>query len=376
MNEFLLSDFFPRIEPFDISIIPEDSIYIGTAGFEDRCFTFLEECSKNNLKFHRVIGIKYEPFDEKNKVDEFEKVATKLIKKNKLEWVTYNRHNPEEFSNSIENLKKLISSTENTVIDISGMSKFLIVTLLYGLRDYPGNIYIIYCEAKIYFPKPEDYASIKEKPPEETPSFLTTNVYKIVTTTELSSISMQGYPLLIIAFPTFNYKEMYALLNEITPQYLFKIEGIPREKHNQWRLEAIRWINGKIYNDFVPRIRIDEKESSTFDYIQTIEVLNDIYAEYKYSHKCIIAPTGSKLQALGVLFFKQMYPEIQLVYPVTAKFSNEYTKGCKNIWYIKFKNFSEFMKKLGNFRKVGLKQLENVLREQDEIYLGHADKEK
>ncbi|MBU4139714.1 MAG: hypothetical protein KJ729_07245, partial [Euryarchaeota archaeon] len=146
--------------------------------------------------------------------------------------------------------------------------------------------------------------------------------------------------------------------------------------HNQWRLEAIRWINGKIYSDFVPKIRIDEKESSTFDYIQTIEVLNDIYinSQYKYTHKCIIAPTGSKLQTLGVLFFKQMYPEIQLVYPVTATFSNEYTQGSKNIWSVKFKDFSEFMKKLGNFRKTGLKQLENVLREQDEIYYGHADK--
>ncbi|NJD76399.1 MAG: hypothetical protein FIB08_04790 [Candidatus Methanoperedens sp.] len=373
MNESPISDFFPKIEPFDISIIPKDSIFIGTAGFEDRCFAFLKECSKNDLKFHKVVGIKYEPFDEKNKVDEFEKIAIKLSNKNKLEWVSYNRHNPEEFSKHIEKLKKLISITDNTVIDISGMSKFLIVTLLYGLRDYPGNIYIIYCEAKIYFPKPEDCASIKEKSPEETPSFLTTNVYKIVTTTELSSISMQGYPLLIIAFPTFNYKEMYALLNEITPQYLVKIDGIPREKHNQWRLGAIRLINGKIYRDFVPKIRIDEKESSTFDYIQTIEVLNDIYVDYKYTHKCIIAPTGSKLQTLGVLFFKQIYPEIQLVYPVTATFSKEYTQGYKDIWYIEFKNFSEFMKKLGNFRKIGLKQLENVLREQDEIYCGNTE---
>jgi hypothetical protein len=46
-----------------------------------------------------------------------------------------------------------------------------------------------------------------------------------------------------------------------------------------------------------------------------------------------------------------------------------------NIWYIEFENFSEFMKKLGNFRKTGLKQLENVLREQDEIYCGSNDNE-
>ncbi len=106
-----------------------------------------------------------------------------------------------------------------------------------------------------------------------------------------------------------------------------------------------------------------KKELSTFNYLKTIDILNDIYATYKYTHKCIIAPTGSKLQTIGVLFFKQMYPEIQLVYPVTTKFLEEYTKGCKNIWYIEFKNFSEFMIEIGNFRKAELKRLESILQE-------------
>lgn len=365
MNEFILSKVFPNIELLDIFKIPEDSIYIGTVGFEDRCFTFLEQCCKNDMKFQKVIGIKYEPFDERNNIEKFKELAIKVARKSKLECIVYDRYNPEAFSNSIKSLKKSIGSAENIVIDISGMSKFLIVVLLYELRNYLGNIHIIYCEAEIYYPLKEEYESKKESLQEDTsPSFLTTNVYKIVTTTELSSTSMQGYPLLIIAFPTFNYNEMYALLNEITPQYLFKIEGLPREIHNQWRLEATRWINRKIDSDFAPNIKgIYKKELSTFNYLKTIDILNNIYATYKYTHKCIIAPTGSKLQTIGVLFFKQMYPEIQLVYPVTTKFLEEYTKGCKNIWYIEFKNFSEFMIEIGNFRKAELKRLESILQE-------------
>lgn len=365
MDELPFSEAFPKMEPLDLSEIPEDSVYIGSAGFEDRCLAFLEECSKKSIRFQKVIGIEYKPFDEKNKVNEFEELAIKVTKKSKLEWVTYDRPNPEEFSNSIKHLEKLIGSAENIVIDISGMSKFLIVVLLYGLRDYSGNIHIIYCVAETYYPLREEYESKKEKhsgdPP---PSFLTTNVYKIVTTTELSSTSMQGYPLLIIAFPTFNYKEMYALLNEITPQRLFKIEGNPREDHNQWRLEAIHWINRKIDSDFAPNIQdIYEEELSTFDYLKTISILNNIYDKHKYTHKCIIAPTGSKLQTLGVLFFKQMYPEIQLVYPATSKFLKEYTEGCTEIRHIRFKNFSQFMMGLGNFRRAGLRQLEGMLQD-------------
>lgn len=365
MNEILTKILLPKIQPLDTLEIPESSIYIGVAGFEDRCFTFLEKCIENHVRFHKIIGIKYKPIDENNRVEYFKELAIKSTKEELLELIVYDRFNPEDFSNSIQDLRNLMISTEDIFIDISGMSKFLIVVLLYGLREYSGNIHIIYCEAEVYYPSPEKYEAEKDNLPEETPpSFLTTNVYKIITTTELSSISMQGYPLLIIAFPTFNYNEMYALLNEITPQYLVLIEGNPREERNHWRLEAIRWINRKIDRDFTPTIKdISTKVVSTFDYIETIDILNNIYSEYKYTHKCIIAPTGSKLQSLGVLFFKQMHPEIQLVYPVTKEFLKEYTKGCLNIYHIEFKNFSEFMIEIGNVRKAGLKQIESMLQE-------------
>lgn len=365
MTELPFSESFPKMEHLDLSKIPEDSVYIGAAGFEDRCLTFLKECSEKSIRFQKVVGIKYEPFDEKNKVNEFEELSSKVTGKNKLKWETYDRPNPEAFSNSIKYFEKLLGSTEDVVVDISGMSKFLVVVLLYGLRDYSGNIHIIYGVAEIYHPLRDEYESGKEKLPEDTPpSFLTTNVYKIVTTTELSSASMQGYPLSIIAFPTFNYKEMYALLNEITPQCLIKIEGNPREVHNRWRLDAIRWINRKIARDFAPNIEnISEEELSTFDYLKTIRILDDIYDAHKYTHKCIIAPTGSKLQTLGVLFFKQMYPEIQLIYPATSNFSKEYTEGCTEIWHIVFKNFSHFMIELENFRRAGLIQLESMLQD-------------
>lgn len=366
MNEILTNIFLPKIQTLDTLEIPQNSIYIGVAGFEDRCFSFMEKCIDTHVKFNRIIGIKYKPIDENNRVEYFKELAMKSSEEELSELIEYDRFNPEDFSNSVHDLRKLVVSMDDIFIDISGMSKFLIIVLLNGLKDYSGNIHVVYCEAEIYYPSSKKYEAEKDNLPVETPpSFLTTNVYKIITTTELSSISMQGYPLLIIAFPTFNYNEMYALLNEITPQYLVLIEGIPREELNKWRLEAIRWINRKIDRDFTPNIKgISTKVVSTFDYIETIDILNNIYSEYKYTHKCIIAPTGSKLQTLGVLFFKQMYPEIQLVYPVTTEFSKEYTKGCLNIWQIELKNFSKIMIEIGDFRKAGLKQIECLLQEE------------
>ncbi len=365
MNNISFYHFFPNIVNLDISKIPQDSVYVGVAGFEDRCFTFLEKCYQDNIKIQNVVGIIYEPFDEKNNVKKFQELSEKVAVETDIELVTYDRHNPEAFSDDFTSIYEKCSTTKNIIVDISGMSKFLIVILLYKLKNYEGNVHIVYCEAGIYHPLREEYESKKKIYVEDTiPSFLTTNVYNIVTTTELSSTSMQNYPLFLIAFPTFNYKDMFTLLNEITPQYLFKIEGKPKEEQDHWRLEALKWINRELDNDFDPSIKgISRKELSTFNYVETIESLNAIYEKYKYTHKCIITPTGSKLQTLGVLFFKQMYPEIQLVYPVTSHFLDEYTEGCKELWHIKFNCFAEFMREVSSFRKSKLHELESMLQE-------------
>lgn len=245
------------------------------------------------------------------------------------------------------------------------MSKFLIVVLLDILKDFKGNVIVIYSEAEIYHPTPEEYKSKKKEMPDITPTFLTKDIYKIALTTSLSSIAMQNSPLLMIAFPTFNDKELMALLNELTPQYLIEFEGIPHEESNRWRLEAVRWINRKIDKDFI--LNIDEiihKGLSTFDYIGTVAALDEIYRKFKYTHKCVIAPTGSKLQSVGVFIFKQLHPEVQVVYPVTKEFAEEYTDGCRNIWSITFLKFHNFIKNLETHRKAKLISLKEAIETQ------------
>jgi hypothetical protein len=112
------------------------------------------------------------------------------------------------------------------------MSKYLIVILLDIFKEFVGNVIVIYSKAETYYPTREEFEFKKNELP-ITPTFLTKDVYKIALTTSLSSIAMQNSPLLMIAFPTFNYRELIALLNELTPQYLIEFEGIPHEKYNR-----------------------------------------------------------------------------------------------------------------------------------------------
>jgi len=341
----------PQIEKLSLDKIPFDATFIGAAGFEDRCFSFINQVEILNKNFNNAIGIEYRPLNSKNRIKEFKKKLKKITSQHT--WLIYDRFEPEEFSKDFVKVKNDIWETANVVIDISGMSKFLIIVILNLFEEYSGNVHIVYSEAEVYRPTEKEFEAIKQKTLSEAkPSFLTEYVYKIITTSTLSSIAMSGYPLVIIAFPTFNHKELIALLDEMTPQKLIKIEGIPLDPRNSWRLDAIHWINSTIDESYFFDIHeIIHKNATTFDYKELVKNLEKIYKDFRYTHKCVIAPTGSKLQTFGVFIFKQMHPEIQIVYPVTKNFSEEYSNGHANIWQIPIFNFFGFMNKLNQHRK-------------------------
>ncbi len=361
-NKKSLEEILSPIEELDLNNISSNATLIGTAGFEDRCFSFSDKLIISKKKVTNVIGIKYRPFNPKNRKKEFESKVKSVSSKNKVEWITYDRFNPENFYGDFEKIKALINKTADVIIDISGMSKYLIIILLDILKDFDKNVIVIYSEAEIYHPTEKEFESKKSKRPEIIPTFLTKGIYKVVLTTSLSSIAMQNAPLLMIAFSSFNYKELTALLNEITPQYLIKIEGFPHEPHNYWRYDAIHWINEKVPKDFIFKIdEIIHEKLETFDYIKTVSALDKIYNKFTYTHRCIIAPTGSKFQSIGVFFFKRLHPEVHVVYPVAEKFAKEYTEGCKYIWMIKFPKFRSYIRSLENCYKSKLISLKNLI---------------
>jgi hypothetical protein len=358
----------PNIERLAVSVLTEPILYIGAVGFEDRAFGVLNEAIRVGKKIERTISIEYKPYNKKNRVDEFKDTLNKLaLSETNIQWSIYDRYAPDEFLEEIFKMVDFIPANYNIVVDISAMSKLLIVVLLHGLRELPNRVTIVYTEANIYHPTPEDYKAKKtelDKETENPPVFLTTDIYNIVTTKSLSSVAMQGFPLLMVAFPTFNHRELIALVNDITPQHLILLEGKPHEGHNYWRQEAIRHLNRKIMkgsyskDDFPPDGR---RIISTFDYKETIRLLEEIYVHYKYNRKIIVAPTGSKLQSFGIFLFKQMHPDIQIIYPVTKGFANEYTEGSRALWQIVFDNFANWNNMLNDYRKYTLHELKRLL---------------
>lgn len=346
-----------RLRDLHLKSLPNNIVYIGSAGFEDRALGFLLRAKGESRKFSVCVGINYEPFNNRNRCEEFEKLALDIFQS--FCWKTYDRKCPENFEESINQLIFLSSTASQIVIDISGMSKMLIVVILYGLRHTKVPVSIIYAPAEKYYPTRLNFAREKGKA-ESTdyfPYFLTTDVYKVVTTTKLSSIAMHDAPLVMVAFPNFNHLEISALLNETNSQKLFLIDSVKNLEHNSWRLEAIKWVNRGI-NKYVSPVTYEIDAS---DINANIDLLEAIYNEWHLTHKVALSPTGGKLQAVATFCLKVMHPDIHVVYPVVRHFAEEYTEGFTSHKEIFFQDFSEYTHHLDMHRRKSLLQIQQLL---------------
>ncbi len=359
---------FPPIQKFNLESVRSDTVtYIGAAGFEDRSLEILRLFAKSRTSPRNAIGIEYSPFDQRNQKQAFESLLNAIGVRNKS-WALYDRYAPESFLSSLSDIRELCLASDTTIVDTSSMSKLLIVLLLHALRDLRIKVHIVYCEAETYHPTKMEFDEVRSQLPKPTPAFLTSDVFKVVIARTLYGNSTQGTPILLIAFPAFNYVEMVALIDEIIPEKTFFLEGKPHLEFNLWRQDAVQWLNRNVEKDVLyPVKEIRWTELSTFHYVETIRKLEDIYNEFRSSESIFLSPTGSKLQTVGVCFFKQMHPDVHIVYPVTKKFAEEYTEGVIDIWEIVIDDYAAFAKILDRHRWSNIENLRKTITEVEKL---------
>lgn len=312
-------------------------------GFEERSLAFLTKAHSENLDIGTTYAIRYLPHNERNRENDFLELARAVSES--VVVLTYNRYLPEQFSREISEVCGKISE-KSIVVDVSGLSKLGIIVLLDGLTRFSGHLKVFYAEARTYHPTRDKYESMNwSRSAPYFSGFLTTNVYDIVGTASLSSVDMPASPLALAAFPTFNRLELSALLNEINPQKLILLEGMPPDPNNGWRLKAIDEINSAV-KAYAEKTRV----VSTLRYSETLDVLEEFYGEIRYSHRLVVAPTGSKMQSVAVFISKLIHPDIQIIYPVVESFDVDYSLGWSKNWEIDFGSFSSFVGTMDSLR--------------------------
>ena len=325
---------WPVPQKIDVPSIGREDCILICAGFEDRAVEALNRIYKSGRTGVSIGVIDYRPPYPQNKIEEILEISQKAnlrIKK-----FIYDREKPTGIG---EKLYEFTKDSKRVFVDISGMSRLLIVQILVALLVHNRRpITIIYSEADDYLPSKEEFLNIQHDGKSNLlMSYLTSGIFEIAVAPELSSVSMLGASIRLVAFPSFDHAQLNNLLHELQPTYTDIIHGIPPEEKNKWRKDAVRKLN---QSNFDSLQEFKYHDASTLDYRETLALLLKIYGDRSMYDRIVVAPTGSKMQAVAVGLFRAVLYDIQIVYPTPQIFKepSHYTIGVRQLYQLDLPN--------------------------------------
>jgi hypothetical protein len=220
-------------------------------------------------------------------------------------------------------------------VDISGMSRLLIVQTLVALLAelHHHAVTIIYGEAKEYPPTKAQFAQDRQSVDTLVLSYISSGIFEVASTPELASVAMLGEAIRFVAFPSFDPAQLSNLIQELQPTYTELIHGVPPAPKNKWRTKAMDEFNRPTLDALQRR---EDHIASTRDYRETLRILLKVYGERSMFDRIVVAPTGSKMQAVAVGLFRSVMYDVQIVYPTPQIFTapHEHTIGIRQLYKI------------------------------------------
>lgn len=356
----------PNYQEFDVDSIKnrKDHILILVNGFEYRANEFLRNASETKYKAKTVLIAKYST-NPKDNAAQYQELET-LVKSISNNYQEIDADNQQMSKNSIIHaLKKYEGlSSISITIDISGASDRLILTIMYSLLQVRGiNLNIIYYEAKVYFPKKEDYDSNKE---DCIKSILETDIQEKdgVHTPYFSPINPGNFEVsyndFLINIPTLKLNRPFAALLEYNGSFFM----------NQ-SIDSVKWILGKPEKHvWREKLQLDVLNRglelrnakhtcsdwntigcSTLNYKSITQELFSIIDKQERKNISIMA-MGSKMQTIGVALTLFARSECRVILVKPKEFNpSSYSEGAGKPWQLIFNldNVKLELKKIGTY---------------------------
>lgn len=323
--------------------------FIGAYGFEDRSLGWVKFQKNQGVILNHAMVFRYQPSKGHNMVSELRR-ELRNIGETVPEDIKYDprSHNVEALLSN--KLQQIISKADEIIIDISAMTKLLILVCLCKLEKFSGTLRIVYSEPEDYAPTKEEYEDIEEKI-KKIAKYPSRGVESIIRTKCLSSIRMQGQPVTLIAFTSFNEQLIRHMLGTISPHRLLFINGRPPRTDYDWRERATQEIHNKLIEEYKTDNPNDKngklkRVASTLEYKETVDLLDQIYEHEQLGtyERIICASTGSKMQTVGLFFSKIIHPDIHIEYPTPdSYFVKGMSKGVRKVHEIVIPQFSKFL---------------------------------
>ena len=220
---------------------------------------------------------------------------------------------------------------------------------LWVLKRVSAPVLVFYAEAKLYGPSEAEFNAAKKGNSVHQPSLqIFTGIHGVVRVDSLASVAMQGQPTAALVFMSFNDALTQSLLNTVYPTRLFLINGKPPV--HSWRESGMAWIHDQVRREWDEDNPLDlsfpdlpARSTSTLYYRETVLLLLNLYWELSTSYRILLAPAGSKLQAVGCSIVKALHPDVHIEYPSPQGFLRVYSEGIGKRWCLDFGNIAELL---------------------------------
>src|SRR6478736_2299832 len=257
-------------------------IYIGAYGFEQRSLGWCRSQKSMLSPLSKAILFQYVHPKGKNMVEPLRRNLRALGAKN-LSEIQFDYDAPHMIESRLEKAFLKLSA-EEIILDTSAMAKVLILAALCKLKHFKGTLRIVYSEALDYCPNRKQYETLKGKLA-ATARFPSRGCDDIVRLRCLSSIRMQGQPLSLVAFTSFNEKLVSHMLGHMSPHRLLLINGRPPRRDYKWRELATQDIHRKYWLEYANDNPLDgfgrlTRSTSTLDYRETVAAIEKIYKDH------------------------------------------------------------------------------------------------
>lgn len=309
----------PSIAQLDNSLRDRNSTcLVCIAGFEPRCYTAANRFLNIGWKFQLGFCVHYE-HEEMREVNE--KHTDKLYES--IRKLT-NGKEPINLQHEIQNfgvdfgdtLIRTLSSSglnlnspETTItFDISVGSSRLLLEGLCALLNTDVKVNIVYSESGEYRPYFDEFLSELNQDrigKSALPEFLSYGVDRVELIKRIPGINADARPTYLVTFPSFSPIRIGSVIEEISPSRVYWLFGVPHLVKNRWRIDAQRRYHEDLIESFHRHCYV-----STFDYRETLNVLENIYKKHNNEFTILISSLGSKLQKVGQTIFHLLRPEV------------------------------------------------------------------
>jgi hypothetical protein len=326
-----------------------DDLFLCALGFEPRCLTLPTRLAAGGYRARRSAYFRYATNVDDNNVNAAELAKhLRVISRN----VGPVDADAEDSRNHLRTLLESVAGEAadrppSVVVDVSVMANRLLLLCMKALLEYDIRLRIVYSEAAVYHPTRQEY-ELEPATWEADDSFgLERGVREVVPSFDHPGHALDHLPDYLVLFPSLKPDRSKAVISFVDPSLLANpadkvawLLGVPHLPEDRWRADAMKRIN-TIGAD-VPHYHV-----STFDYKETLRILEHLHVAKSSRHTFSVSPLGSKMQALGTALFCYMHPDVRVIVSTPAEYNAvHYSEGCKAVWQVDFGDLGTLRKSL------------------------------